>query len=102
MVNQHTLCLQAVVKLHTGQYWPAKHHNIFKQQALLEAARVAEEDLKRARAYLGVATASAALFVTLPSLKEGQDGKSLLESTKEKLNKQAITLPPFLSGRLHM
>ena len=102
MVKQHTVFAQAVVKLHEGQYWSAKHFNIFKKESLLAAARVTGEDLKRARVYLGVATACAALFVTLPSLKEGQDGKSLLESTKEKLNKQAITLPPFLSGRLHM
>ena len=67
--------------------------------SLQEKLSRCDVDLKRAITYSGVASASAALFLP-PTLKDGQNHKDLLNSTKAQLAKHGITLPQFLQKRL--
>ena len=68
--------------------WPRSAILPFKSDSFLEMIDIASKDVERVKLYIGIATVSASLFVTIPSLKPNQDPAPLKAEVKTRLAKQ--------------
>ena len=79
--------------------WPRSAILPFKSSSFAEMVDIASKDAERIKLYIGIATVSASLFVTIPSLKTNQDPAPLKAEVKARLVKQDFLMKSRVVGR---